>query len=348
MRAVTISQTDAGPRLVWSSVPEPEPGPGEALVTVRTTAVNRADLAQAAGRYPPPPGVTDILGLEMAGVVTDPGPPVAGPAAGGSGGEAWQVGDRVCALLPGGGYAEKVVVPRDLLLRLPDHWSFAQGAAIPEAWLTAYVNLFLEGDLRAGQTVLIHAGGSGVGTAAVQLARQAGARVMATAGTPVKLARCRELGAEVTVNYKEEDFYTVVQAATDGAGVDVILDPVGPAYLERNLRLLRERGRLVLIGLLSGRESTVDLGLVMGRMGRLIGSRLRSRPVAEKIAITTQFRRRFWPLLADGTLQPIIDSHFPVEEAQAAHDYVRANKNTGKVILLVGAKGDNSDAAGDP
>ncbi|MCB0008031.1 MAG: NAD(P)H-quinone oxidoreductase [Anaerolineales bacterium] len=326
MRAVLVEQQSEGTRLVWG---ETEPvqisAADEVLVDVKASAVNRADLLQAAGGYAPPAGASPIIGLEMAGVIR----------AVGEGVREWQPGDRVCALLPGGGYAEQVVVPQGMLLKLPDDWSFAQGAAVPEVWLTAFLNLFLEGGLSDGETVLIHAGASGVGTAAIQLARAARARAFVTAGSAAKLASCRELGAELAINYKEEDFVEPVLAATDGQGVHLILDPVGADYWMRNLKALRWRGRLVMIGLLSGGKAEVNLGLVLGKMARVIGSTLRNRPVAEKIWITEQFRTRFWPALVAGDLQPIIDTSFPMAEAQAAHDYVAANRNTGKVILTL-------------
>lgn len=322
MRGIVVHR-EAGevPSLVWEEVPDVEYGPDEVLVDVRATAVNRADLSQARGNYPPPPGVTDVLGLEMAGVIAALGQDVQG----------WQVGDRVCALLPGGGYAEQVAVPAGMLLQLPDAWSFAQGAAIPEVWLTGFVNLFMEARLQAGETVLIHAGGSGVGTASIQMARQAGATVIVTAGAEAKLERARQLGAEMALNYKEEDFATALRQA--GREVDVILDPVGADYLERNLSVLRSGGRLVLIGLLSGAVTEINLGLVLGKSLRLIGSRLRPRPVAEKVEITRRFKERFWPLLEQGKLQPVIDAVFALPEAAAAHEYVRQNRNIGKVIL---------------
>ncbi len=332
MKGIVVYADAAEPRLVWEEVEDPVMGAGEVLVRVGASAVNRADLLQARGGYAPPPGAPEILGLEMAGDVLAVGSGVAG----------WQPGDRVCALLPGGGYAERAVVPQGMLLRLPDGWTYAQGAAVPEAWYTAFVNLFLEGDLQAGERVLIHAGASGVGTAAIQLARAAGAEVYATAGTAEKAQRCRALGAVLAIPYKEHDFLDVMQRATDGEGVDLILDPVGAAYLPRNLALLRSKGRLVSIGLLSGGGAALDMGLLLGKRLRLIGSTLRSRPLAEKIAITEQFRARFWPMLAAGELSPIIDCTFPMPQAQAAHAYVRQNRNTGKVILIV------PDPAGEP
>ncbi|MFW6183711.1 MAG: NAD(P)H-quinone oxidoreductase [Chloroflexota bacterium] len=323
MKAIVVHQQDGKPFLSWEEVPDVDFGADEVLLEVKATAVNRADLSQARGNYPPPPGVTDVLGLEAAGVVAAVGRDVQG----------WQQGDRACALLPGGGYAEQVAVPAGMLLRIPDDWSFEQAAAVPEVWLTAMVNLFNEGRLRRDQGVLIHAGGSGVGTAAIQLAHHEGARVFITAGTEQKLARGRELGAELAINYKKEDFAEKVLAKTGGKGVDLVLDPVGADYVARNLRVLAAGGRLIQIGLLSGREAEIDLGLILGKSLSIIGSRLRPRPVAEKIELTGQFRTRFWPLLQQGVLQPIVDAVFPLPDAGEAHEYVRQNRNIGKVIL---------------
>jgi putative PIG3 family NAD(P)H quinone oxidoreductase len=293
------------------------------LIDVKATAVNRADLLQALGLYPPPPGESEILGLEMAGLIAAIGDAVRGR----------QIGDRVLGLLPGGGYAQQAAVHHQMLIELPAGWSFAEGAAIPEVWLTAFVNLFIEGALKSGETVMIHAGGSGVGTAGIQIAREAGA------GVEAKLDKCRGLGAELAVNYKEQDFFKEVMAATGGKGVDLILDPVGGAYLNQNLNLLKENGRLVNIGLLGGNTAEMNMATVLGKSLRIIGSRLRSRPLTEKIAITQQFKERFWPMLEGGKLQPVIDTVFPIEEATAAHAYVRENRNTGKVILEVAAAG---------
>jgi putative PIG3 family NAD(P)H quinone oxidoreductase len=325
MKAIVVKPGDHGPRLVWEKAPEVAMGPEEVLVTVRATAVNRADLLQARGQYPPPPGVTDILGLEIAGVVRAAGNAVQG----------WQPGDRVMALLSGGGYAEQAAVHYGLLMRLPDGWSFAQGAAVPEAWLTAFLNLFIEGRLQPGQRVLIHAGASGVGTAAIQMAREAGATVFATAGSAAKLAACRKYGAALAVDYKNQDFAVEIKAHSRGKGVDLVLDPVGAAYLKRNLEVLASGGRLVTIGLMGGSRAEIDLGLVMGKSLRLIGSRLRHRQIAAKIDITRQFQERFWPLLVSGKLQPVIDRVFPITEAETAHDHVKENRNIGKVVLEI-------------
>jgi putative PIG3 family NAD(P)H quinone oxidoreductase len=251
--------------------------------------------------------------------------------------QGWKKGDRVLALLPGGGYAQQAAVDHRMLIKLPAGWSFAEGAAIPEVWLTAFVNLFTEGALQSGEAVMIHAGGSGVGTAGIQMAREAGAVVYVTAGSESKLDKCRDLGAALAVSYKEQDFFEEVMAATRGKGVDLILDPVGGAYLNQNLNLLRENGRLVTIGLLGGSRAEMNMATVLGKSLRVIGSRLRSRPLIEKIAITQQFKERFWPLLEGGELRPVIDTVFAIEAAQAAHAYVRENRNTGKVILEVTA-----------
>ncbi len=325
MKAIVVHDEGSSPQLVWEEVADIGFGPDEVLVDVGATAVNRADLSQARGHYPPPPGASEILGLEMAGTIAEVGEDV----------EGWKVGDRVCALLPGGGYAEKTAVSAQMLLRLPDEWSFEMGTAVPEVWYTAYVNLFLEGDLKEGETVLIHAGASGVGTAAIQLACEAGAHVFVTAGTDAKLAYCRQLGAELAINYKQEDFLEQINIKTNGDGVDLILDPVGGSYLDRNVRSLRRFGRLVNIGALGGVNGKMNTGLLLGKRLRIIGSTLRSRPPAEKIKITQQFEAGFWPLLRSGQLQPVIDTTFSIEEAQAAHGYVAQNKNIGKVILTM-------------
>ncbi len=323
MKAIVVNKSDDLPVLEWREVADPAYGPEDVLVEVRATAVNRADLLQARGLYPPPPGESAILGLEMAGVIAARGDAV----------EGWRIGDRVLALLPGGGYAQQAAVHHRMLIGLPDNWSFSEGAAVPEVWLTAFVNLFKEGALQGGQSVLIHAGASGVGTAGIQMARAAGATVYVTAGTDSKLARCRELGAELAIHYKEQDFSEAVLTASQGKGVDLILDPVGGAYLDRNLNCLKENGRLVNIGLLGGRIAEMNLGALLGKSLRVIGSRLRSRPLEEKIQITREFKTRFWPLLENGRLCPVIDRFFRIEQADAAHDYVKHNRNIGKVIL---------------
>lgn len=328
MKAIQcLSSAAAAPELRWEDAPDPVPGDHEVVLEIEATAVNRADLLQARGMYPPPPGDSPILGLEAAGRVAALGGKVRG----------WSLGDRVCALVPGGGYAERCAVHHALLMPLPQAWSFAQGAAVPEVWLTAFSNLFLEGGLAAGQTVLIHAGASGVGTAAIQLAAAAGARVAVTAGAEEKLARCRALGAQVAVNYRRDSFGARLQEI---GGVDLVLDCVGGPYLADHLRLLKPGGRLVIIGLMGGRRAEIDLVPVLGKSLRVIGSRLRARSLEEKIAITRAFRERFWPDLVRGQLTPVIDRVFPIAAAAEAHAYVKANRNIGKVILAVGPAAD--------
>jgi len=325
MKAIVVDSDSPDRSLRWADVPDPPCAPDEVLVDIHAAALNRADLMQRAGNYPPPPGASDILGLEMAGRIAALGANVTG----------WRVGDRVCALLPGGGYAERVNVPHALLMPIPPAWSYEQAAAIPEVFYTAFVNLFIEANLQAGETVLIHGGASGVGTAAIQLAHQARCAVFVTAGTDEKTARCLELGADWAINYRREDFAEVIRARTGGAGVDVILDMVGASYFTRNLKLLKTRGRLVFIAILSGGEVTFNLGSLLGRRLRLIGSVLRSRSVAEKVEIKEKFMARFWPLLLDGTIQPVIDSIYPIEEAEAAHHRMAQNRNIGKIVLRV-------------
>jgi tumor protein p53-inducible protein 3 len=325
MQAIHCHGTGNRPELRWEAAAEPSMGDHEVLMEVFATAVNRADLLQARGLYPPPPGESPILGLEASGVVEKTGREVHG----------WKPGDRVCALVPGGGYAERVVVHPKMLLPLPAGWTFAMGAAVPEAWLTASSNLLMEGRMEAGQSVLIHAGGSGVGTAAIQLAALVGARVAVTAGSQTKLSRCLQLGAHIAINHRTESFVERLMEATRGIGVDLILDCVGGPYLADHLQLLKPNGRLVLIGVMGGRSAAIDLVHVLGKSLRIIGTRLRARTMDEKIAIAHEFRNRFWPLFADGTLSPVIDRIFPITAADEAHAYVLANRNIGKVILAV-------------
>ena len=323
MRAIVV-RGDAHD-LEWNEVPDPTAGPGTVVVKVHATAVNRADLLQRRGFDPPPPGEPETLGLEAAGTIDAIGPGVQG----------WNVGDRVCCLLGGGGYAQRVVVAAGMLLPIPPQLDFEQAAAVPEVFYTAFVNLVLEGELGPNERALVHAGGSGVGTASIQLARARGAQVFVTAGDDDKLRRCVELGADGAINYKTEDFAERIAKLTGGEGVDVILDCVGASYLERNLTALRPKGRLVIIGLMGGAKADVNLALVVGKRLRIIGSVLRTRPLAEKVAITEAFKIEVLPLVANGAVKPIIDSVYPITEAAAAHDHVGANRNFGKVVLRV-------------
>ena len=323
MQAIVVGD-DPARSLRWQEAAEPAPTPaGHVLVQVAATAVNRADLLQRAGRYPPPPGAPATLGLELAGRIVRLGAGVAG----------WSAGDRVCAIVAGGAYAERCPVPAGSLMRVPDRLSLTEAAAVPEAFLTAFVNLFREADLQAGESVLIHGGASGVGTAAIQLARCAGARVAVTARDDRKLAACRSLGAELAIDHVRQDFAAEIPAAW--GGVDVVLDIVGAPYLERNLRVLSPCGRLVLLATLGGAAGTVDLAVLMRRRLRLIGSVLRSRSDREKAAITAGFARRFLPLFAGGRLRPIIDRAMPIRRAGDAHALVERFGNVGKVVLTV-------------
>jgi putative PIG3 family NAD(P)H quinone oxidoreductase len=325
MKAILIDTDQPGQPLVWQETDDPSYGPQEVLVDIHATALNRADLLQRAGNYPPPPGAPDILGLEMAGRIAAVGDQVHG----------WQPGDRVCALLPGGGYAQQVAVPQQMLMPVPDHWSYEQAAALPEVFLTAFVNLFMEAGLQPGETALVHGGAGGVGTAAIQLVREAGSRILVTVGSDEKAAACSRLGADRVINYKAEDFVERARAFTGGEGVDVIIDIVGAPYLERNLSLLKSRGRLVLLALMGGGRAEIQLGLLLSRRLRLIGSVLRSRSLAEKVEIKERFMERFWPLLVAGAIQPVIDSVFAIEQANEAHERMRENRNIGKIVLIV-------------
>lgn len=324
MKAIVVAEGEGRP-LAWQEVPEPVLGEGEVLVEVRATAVNRADLAQRAGRYPPPPGASEILGLELAGVVRALGPGVTG----------WQEGDAVCALVAGGSYAELAAVPAGLLMPLPQGWSFEEAAAMPEVFFTAYLNLFLEAGLEPSERVLIHGGASGVGTAAIQLAREVGCEVYATAGTAEKVAACERLGA-VAVNYRQADFAEAIRERTNGEGIDVVLDIVGASYLARNLALLRTNGRLVFIATLGGRKAELDIGMLMAKRLMLKGSTLRARPLDEKVRIKEAFMKQFWKALEAGRVRPVLDRRYSIQEAEAAHAYMRENQNIGKLVLSVG------------
>lgn len=325
MKAIYVDATQLERPLVWQEAADPTFGLDEVLVEIHATALNRADLMQRAGNYPPPSGAPDILGLEMAGVISAVGDNV----------REWKVGDRVCALLPGGGYAEKVAVPQAMLMPTPHNWSFEQAGAMPEVYFTAFVNLYMEADLQPGEIVLVHGGASGVGTAAIQLLRATGNPVIVTASTAEKCAACLELGANLAINYKEEDFVERVKEYTGGAGVDVILDMVGAAYLERNLSLLRLKGRLVFISMLSGGKTEIDLGSLMRRRLRMIGSVLRSRSLEEKVEIKERFMDLFWTHLEDGAIQPVIDSVYPIAQAGEAQQRMADNLNIGKIVLQV-------------
>lgn len=325
MRAIVIREPGGPEVLSLEEVPEPELGPGQIAIDVKATALNRADLLQRRGVYPPPKGESTLLGLECAGVVAAHGAGASGPP----------VGTRVMALLPGGGYAQRVVIPERMALPIPDALTFEQAAAIPEAFLTAQEALFALGRLEAGQTVLIHAAAGGVGSAAVQLAHAHGARVVATAGSRDKLDRVRGLGADTLVDYKAEDFAETVSQVTAGRGADVVLDFVGAAYFEKHMRCLAIGGRLVVIGVLGGVTAELNLAQLLMRRTQILGLVMRSRPVADKIAISRAFSRNWLPRFAGGALRPVVDSVFPLSDARAAHERMEQNANVGKIVLTV-------------
>ena len=325
MQAVTFD-TPGGPEvLTLTQAPGPTPTPEQVLVRVRASALNRADTLQRQGNYPPPPGESAILGLELAGEVEALGSAVTNIA----------LGDRVFGLVGSGGYAEKAVIDARMAMPIPDGWSFTEAAAVPEVYFTAQETIFTLGRLQHAETILIHAGASGVGTAGIQMARETGARIFITAGSADKIQRCVELGATAGCNYKEQDFAEWVQDVTDGKGVDVIEDFIGAAYWDKNLQSLKIGGRLVLVGLMGGAKAETNLGLILTKRLQVFGSVLRSRPLAEKIDITRRFQKNWLPLLTAGTIKPIIDRSFPLAQASDAHQYMQDNKNFGKIILEV-------------
>lgn len=318
MRAVLVPVPGGPEALVLGEAPEPALRDREVLVRVRAAGVNRADLLQAAGKYPPPPGESEILGLEASGVVegTD---------------------ERVCFLLPGGGYAEKVAVPRTMLMPIPAGLSFEEAAAIPEAWFTAYLNLFREGSLAPGEVVLLHAAASGVGTAAIQLARDAGARVAATVRTAAKAEVLAALGAELVVDTAARDFAEAVEERYGKSAVGLVLDPIGGTALAGNVRVLARKGRLVLIATMGGGAAELDLRAVLTKRLRIVGSTLRARSLAEKSELTAAFVRDVLPGFADGRFRPLLDSVFPFVKAAEAFRRMESNANVGKIVLTVSA-----------
>jgi putative PIG3 family NAD(P)H quinone oxidoreductase len=325
MRAVVVTAPGGPEVLAVAEVPDPQPAPGEVVLQVAATAVNRADILQRRGHYPPPPGAPDWPGLECSGTV----------AAVGNGVDGWSVGDQACALLTGGGYAERVAVPAGQLLPIPAGVSLTDAAALPEVTCTVWSNVFMLAGLRPGEVLLVHGGSSGVGTLAIQLARQVGATVAVTAGSPAKLQRCAELGASILVDYREQDFVDVVRSATDGHGADVVLDNMGAAYLARNVDVLAAGGRLVVIGLQGGRRGDLDLGVLLSKRAAVLATTLRARPVAEKAAIVAGVLEHVWPLIADGAVRPVIHARMPLEAAAEAHRLVESSAHVGKVVLTL-------------
>ncbi|MGW7254668.1 NAD(P)H-quinone oxidoreductase [Streptomyces sp. NPDC054834] len=325
MHAITIPEPGGPEALVWDEVPDPVPGEGEVLVEVVASAVNRADILQRQGFYDPPPGAPAYPGLECSGRVAALGPGVSG----------WSVGDEVCALLSGGGYAEKVAVPAGQLLPVPEGVGLKQAAGLPEVVCTVWSNVFMVAQLRPGETLLVHGGSSGIGTMAIQLAKAVGAKVAVTAGTKEKLDFCAELGADILINYREQDFVAEVKEATGGAGADVILDNMGAKYLDRNVRALAVNGRIAVIGLQGGAKGELNLGALLTKRAAISATSLRARPLGEKAAIVAAVGEHVWPLLAGGRVRPVIDRELPMPEAAEAHRVVEASGHIGKVLLVV-------------
>ncbi|WP_432157202.1 MULTISPECIES: NAD(P)H-quinone oxidoreductase [unclassified Streptomyces] len=324
MYAITIPESGGPEALVWAEVPDPVPGEGEVLVEVVAGAVNRADILQRQGFYNPPPGASPYPGLECSGRVAALGPGVSG----------WSVGDEVCALLSGGGYAEKVAVPAGQLLPVPKGVGVREAAALPEVVCTVWSNVFMVAHLRPGETLLVHGGSSGIGTMAIQLAKAVGARVAVTAGTRQKLDRCAELGADILVNYREQDFVEEIAKATDGAGADVILDNMGAKYLDRNVRALAVNGRLAIIGMQGGVKAELNIATLLNKRAAISATSLRARPLGEKAAIVAAVREHVWPLLDSGRVRPVVDRELPMPEASAAHRLVEESGHVGKVLLV--------------
>ncbi|GAA4101064.1 MULTISPECIES: NAD(P)H-quinone oxidoreductase [Streptomyces] len=323
MYAITIPEPGGPEALIWAEVPDPVPGEGEVLVEVAAAAVNRADVLQRQGFYNPPPGASPYPGLECSGRIAALGPGVSG----------WSVGDEVCALLSGGGYAQKVAVPAGQLLPVPEGVDLASAAALPEVVCTVWSNVFMVSHLRPGETLLVHGGASGIGTMAIQLGKAVGAKVAVTAGGPDKLARCAELGADILIDYREQDFVDEVLKATDGSGADVILDIMGAKYLERNVRALAVNGRLAIIGLQGGAKAELNLGALLTKRAAVTATSLRGRPAAEKAAIVAAVREHVWPLISGGRVRPVVDRTLPLADAAEGHRVLEASSHVGKVLL---------------
>ena len=324
MLAIQVVDDEAR-TLVWKNVSDPVCGREEVLVDVCAAALNRADLLQRAGKYPPPSGASKILGLEIAGRISMLGDQV----------HDWKLDDRVCALLPGGGYAERAVVPAAMLMPIPEDWSYEQASSLPECFLTAFVNIYIEAGLESGEVILVHGGASGIGTAAMQLACVTGNPVIVTASSLEKVTACTNLGADLAINYRKHDFVEKVISYTNGDGVDVIMDIVAGSYMERNIKILKSKGRLVVISTLGGVRAEIDLGQLMRLRARIIGSVLRSRSMLEKIEIKQRFMDLFWPHIVSGKILPVIDSIYPIDQAMLAHQHMHDNRNIGKIVLKI-------------
>jgi NADPH2:quinone reductase len=325
MKAIEIAQPGGPDVLKPGERPVPVPAQGDVLMKVAAAGVNRPDVEQRKGTYPPPPGASDIPGLEIAGTVAALGP----------GADGFKVGDAVCALVSGGGYAEYCTAPVPQCLPVPKGLGMAEAAALPETFFTVWQNVFDRARLKSGETILIHGGSSGIGTTAIQMAKAMGARVLATAGSDAKCAACAKLGADGAINYNTQDFVEATLAATNKKGADVILDMVGGKYFERNIAALAIEGRLSLIALLGGRDAKIDLSLVLRKRLTVVGSVLRARPVSEKGAVAESLRREIWPLIAAGKIKPVIDSTFPLADAAKAHARMETSAHVGKIVLTV-------------
>ena len=325
MKAIVLNGFGAPEVLTLGEAPKPEPKPDDLLVRVRVSALNRADTLQRRGLYPPPPGDSEILGLELAGEVEAWGSAVKG----------FKKGQRVFGLVGGGGYGEFALLDHQMAMPIPDDWSYEQAAAVPEVYFTANETVFVQGGLQSGETVLVHAGGSGVGTAAIQMAHHIGATVYFTAGSADKIERAMALGATAGINYKTQDFVEEVKRLTGGAGVDLIEDFLGASYLARNMAALKTKGRLVIVATMGGTKTEIDLNLLMRKRLAIFGSVLRARPLEEKRAVTKRFLDRWMQPLREGAIKPIIDSTFPLAKAREAHERMESNLNFGKILLTV-------------
>jgi putative PIG3 family NAD(P)H quinone oxidoreductase len=327
MRAVVITDPGGPEVLTLGEAPDPEPGPGEVVLDVAATAVNRADLLQRQGFYPPPPGASDVLGLECSGTVAAVGPDV----------ERWQVGDEVCALLAGGGYAELVVVPAGQVMRVPAGVPLVEAAALPEVACTVWSNLVMTAGMRKGETLLVHGGAGGIGSFAIQLGKALGVTVLTTAGTEEKRAFCWDLGADVAIDYHDDgpdgDWVAVVR---EHGGADVILDNMGAKYLARNVDALATSGRLVIIGMMGGTKAELDINALLRKRGAVIATALRSRPLGEKAAICAEVVEHVWPLIADGSVVPVIHARLPLAEVETAHRLMEDSGHVGKIVLTLG------------
>jgi hypothetical protein len=325
MRAIVCSQPGGPEVMAWLEVEDPIPGVDEVLIDVAAVGLNRADVLQRKGFYPPPPGASNYLGLECSGVISAVGANVT----------AWKIGDQVCALLTGGGCAEKVVVPAGQLLPVPAGVSLIDASALPEIAATVWSNVAMLAHLREGETILIHGGTSGIGTMAIQVARQLGARVIVTCGTQVKVQAALDLGADFAINYTQSDFADEVNTITQGKGVDVILDVMGAKYLQSNVASLAANGRLVVIGLQGGTKGEIDLNRLLSKRAAVLATSLRMRPVAEKAAIIDSVREHLWPLIESGTIKLVIDHYFPIEQIAQAHERMETSQHIGKIVLTL-------------